>query len=185
MSRLGKKPIQIPQGTTVQKTAPSVLEVKGKQGVLTVKIPPFVACEVSDAIRLSAEATHAQARANWGTASAHVKNALLGVTEGFTKILEIEGIGYRASLDQGKLVLMLGFTHPVLFPVPEGITIVIEKSIMKVSGVDKALVGETAARIRKLRKPEPYKGKGIRYRGEVIRKKVGKKIAGAGAEKSG
>jgi large subunit ribosomal protein L6 len=118
-----------------------------------------------------------QAKANWGTMASLVKNALRGVTEGFEKKLQLEGIGYRAQVEGSKVTLALGFSHPVEFPLPQGITASIAKNIMTISGISKELVGKIAAELRMLKKPEPYQGKGIRYVGEVVRRKAGKKAA--------
>lgn len=179
MSKIGKKPITIPDGVEVA-LRDGVFEVKGKQGAISVKLLEYVSAEIKDkTIRLTIGANHKQARANWGTMGSLLQNAVKGVSEGFTRALEIEGIGYSASLEGANLVLKVGFTHPVKFMPPEGIKVTVEKGVIKVFGVNKALVGETAAQIRKVRKPEPYKGKGIRYQGEVIRRKEGKKVAGA------
>ncbi|OGY64679.1 MAG: 50S ribosomal protein L6, partial [Candidatus Harrisonbacteria bacterium RIFCSPHIGHO2_02_FULL_40_20] len=124
---------------------------------------------------------HKQARANWGTMTSLFKNALQGATEGFFKILEIEGVGYRASMEGNTLILSVGFTRPVKYTAPENIKIIVDKNGIKISGIDRQLVGQVAAQIRKIKKPEPYKGKGIHYQGEVIRRKAGKKVAGATA----
>ena len=121
-----------------------------------------------------------QGKANWGTIFALIKNGIKGVSEGFAKNLELEGIGFKASIEGTNLLLNVGFTHPVKFTPPAGIKVVVEKGVIKISGVDKSLVGEVAAKIRKIYPPEPYKGKGIRYQGEVVRRKAGKKVAGAG-----
>lgn len=159
-----------------------VFEVKGKLGALQLKLLNFVTAEMKDKeIQLNITDNEKQARANWGTMGSLLQNAIKGVSEGFSKVLEIEGVGFRASMEGNNLVLNVGFSHPVKFSPPEGIKLVVEKNTISVSGIDKALVGETAAQIRRIKKPEPYKGKGIRYQGEVIRRKAGKKVAGAGA----
>ena len=180
MSKIGKRPIQIPEGVelTMEKHA---VTVKGNKGTLVLALLPHVTVAVSDQmLKVNATETRPQARANWGTMAALIKNAIRGVSEGFTKTLEIEGIGYRASMEGPTLVLNVGFTHQVKFVPPSGVTIAVEKNQIKVSGTDRALVGEAAAQIRRIKKPEPYKGKGIRYQNEVIRRKAGKKVAGAG-----
>lgn len=181
MSKIGKKSIIIPDSVEA-KITDGFLELKSVQGSINLKILPWIEAEIKDkTILFSPENNSKQARANWGTIRSLAYNAIIGLTEGFKKILEMEGIGYRASLEGNVLVLNLGFSHPVRFTPPEGIKISVEKNtIMKVSGIDKALVGETAAKIRAFKKPEPYKGKGIRYQGEIIRRKAGKKVAGAG-----
>ena len=180
MSKIGKMPINIPTGVEV-KLQDGVFDVKGKQGNLSIKLLQYLSAEIKDNIvRVSALGTHKQGRSNWGTMTALLKNAVVGVSEGFGKALEIQGVGYRASMEGNVLVLNVGFTHPIKFTSPEGIKISVEKNIIKVNGASKELVGEVAAQIRKFKKPEPYKGKGIMYKGEVIRRKAGKKVAGAG-----
>ena len=184
MSKIGKKPIIIPEGVEV-KINDGFLSFKGRNGELSVKVLPFVKPEIKDeTIVFIIQNKSKQARANWGTQRALAQNAIIGVNEGFNKSLLIEGIGYRASTEalpagrQGNtLVLSLGLSHPVKFAPPDGIKISVEKNIIKVSGADKELVGRAAANIRAFKKPEPYKGKGIRYEGEIIRRKAGKKVA--------
>lgn len=179
MSKVGKKPIVIPQGVNVNLNG-TLLEINGKEGSLKLLILPFTRVELKEnQIVVSASETHKQARSNWGTMRALAQNAVNGANSGFLKELEIQGVGYRASLEGSNLILNIGFSHPVKFVPPEGIKIAVEKGIIKISGFDKALVGETAAKIRALKKPEPYKGKGIRYRGETVKLKAGKKVAGA------
>ncbi len=181
MSKIGKKLISIPDGVEV-KIADGRLEVKGKLGALSLLILDKITAELKDkTLVFSASGEGKQARANWGTMRALAQNAVIGVSEGYVKYLELEGIGFKASLEGKTLVLNIGFTHPVKFTPPEGIALAIEKSSIKISGIDKAMVGEVAAQIRELRKPEPYKGTGIKYRGEVIARKEGKKAASAGA----
>lgn len=179
MSKVGKKPIIIPAEVNVA-VKDSMLEIKGKGGALTLPVLPHTKIELKDnQILVTAEDDEKQARSNWGTMRALAQNAVTGVNSGFTKELEIQGVGYRASTEGNNLVLNIGFSHPVKFSVPEGIKIAVEKSFIRVFGADKNLVGEVAAKIRALKKPEPYKGKGIRYKGEVIKIKAGKKVAGA------
>lgn len=181
MSKLAKKPIAIPQGVEAKLNS-GVLEFSGKEGKLVVKILPFILAELKDGqLTFKLQQATKQGRANWGTITSISKNAIKGVSEGFAKILELEGIGFKAAMEGASLVLNVGFTHPVKYPTPTGIKIVVEKGVIKVSGLDRALVGQTAAEIRKVFPPEPYKGKGIRYRGEVVRRKAGKKVAGTGA----
>lgn len=174
MSRLGKIPVAIPAGVEVT-MADSVLTVKGPKGTLTreIKKDVNVAIENSE-VTLSPGKTVA-AKALWGTYAAHVRNMITGVTTGFTRILEIEGVGYRAEVRGTELVLSVGFSHPVPLVIPAGITALVEKSVITLSGYDKDVLGQFAANVRKVRKPEPYKGKGIRYRGEFIIRKQGKK----------
>jgi len=181
MSKLAKKPIIITEGVKIELDG-RMLKVTGKEGALALPILEFVKVEIKDnQAHITSEAGHKQARANLGTMTALIKNAALGVSRGFQKTLEIEGIGFRAQMEGANLVLNIGFTHPVKFTPPPGIKISVEKNTIKVSGVDKKLVGETGAKIRKFKKPEPYKGKGIRYSDEVVRRKAGKKVAGVGA----
>lgn len=175
MSRLGKQPITLPAG----------VEVSFESGVLTVKkgalelkreVKPAVNVAIEGNIVTFSPADESdEARALWGTYAAHARNMVEGVSEGFKKILEIEGVGYRAELKGNKLVLLMGFSHPVELEVPAGITALVEKNVITISGNDKEEVGQFAANVRKVRKPEPYKGKGIRYRGEYIIRKQGKK----------
>jgi large subunit ribosomal protein L6 len=180
MSRIGKRPVILPEGVNVS-ILPNAVSVSGKLGTLKVPLLPHVKVEERDRkLFVTTLDSGKQAAANWGTMRAHLQNAVLGVTEGFTKVLEIEGIGYRAAIEGKNISLSLGYSHPIHFEIPQGISATVEKStIIKLSGIDKELVGQTAARLRALKKPEPYKGKGIRYAGEVIRRKAGKKVAGA------
>ena len=175
MSRLAKKPIPINPGITVTKDADFLL-FKGPKGEKKVKILPYIDIEIADnSLKVNSSKTVKQARANLGTMWSLIKNALIGVAESFSKVLEIEGIGFRASLEGTTLVLALGFVNPVKFNPPSGISIKVEKNQITISGVDKEVVGQVAAQIRAFKKPEPYKGKGIHYQGEVIRRKAGKK----------
>ena len=181
MSKIGKKPITIPEGVTFTNEG-GVVVVKGEGGTISVPLLPYTSVEIAEnQAQVKTAATHKQARANWGTMASLLRNAAKGVSEGFVKKLSIEGIGFRAQLDGKKVMLYVGFTHPVPYALPEGVTAVIEKNIITISGIDKQRVGEVAAQIRKIKKPEPYKGKGIRYIDEVVRRKAGKKVAGTGA----
>lgn len=181
MSKIGKQPIVLPDGVTASAT-PAAVEVKGKLGTLSVPVLPFIIVAVKDgAVVCSRNVESIQSSANWGTMRALIANAVIGVSSGYTKTLQIEGIGFRATLEGKTLVLAVGFTHPVRFTPPVGVTLVLTKNLITISGIDKFAVGEAAARIRAIRKPEPYQGKGIRYQGEVVRRKEGKKVAGAGA----
>jgi len=182
MSKIGRRPITIPEGVEA-KIQDGVLELKGKIGVLKVRLLDGVTAKVeNNSIKFASSDDSKQGRANWGTTAALARNAVLGVKDGFTKTLEVEGVGFRASMEGDNLVLNVGFTHPVKYAPLAGIKISLEKGAIKIFGIDKAMVGQAAAEIRKIRKPEPYKGKGIRYQGEIIRRKVGKKVAGAGAK---
>jgi large subunit ribosomal protein L6 len=177
MSRLAKKPVQLLQGVTLKQEA-GVLTVKGPKGELKVVLHPSVEAKIeNENIRFSSKEAGKRDGA-LGTAWSLTKNAVKGVAEGFRVFLEIEGVGYRVVLEGKELVLFLGYALPVRLPIPEGVALKIEKNTIEVSGIDKELVGRFAAEIRSLKKPEPYKGKGIHYRGEIIKRKVGKK-AGA------
>lgn len=175
MSRLAKKQIPIASGVTIEEKG-EVIVVKGTKGERRIPMLPKtrVALE-NNAIQVTVEESGTQSRANQGTMWALIRNAVEGVTSGFSKVLEIEGIGYRVAMEGKTLVLHLGYAHPVRVETPHGITIEVEKNTVKISGIDKDLVGRTAAKIRALKKPEPYKGKGIRYQGEVVKIKAGKK----------
>lgn len=178
MSKIGKKPIIIPEGVEV-KEANGFLEFRGVKGVLKVEIFPYIKTQIKERqIFFSPRNESEKTRINWGTIRSLANNAVIGVSKGFNKKLEIEGIGYRANMEGNTLVLNIGLSYPVKFIPPEGIDTSVEKNTIQISGIDKALVGRVAAQIRALKKPEPYKGKGIRYEGEVIRRKAGKKVAG-------
>lgn len=181
MSKIGKQIITLPEGVTAV-IADGVLEVKGKLGSLKLPVLQFISGKIDgNILSFSTSGSGKQSRANWGTMRALAANAVKGVNEGYVKILEIEGIGFKGAIEGKTLVLNIGFTHPVKFEIPAGIVVTVEKGVMKVSGIDKAMVGEVAAKIRAFKKPEPYKGTGIHYKGEYIRRKAGKKVAGAGA----
>ena len=180
MSRVGKQTIELPAGTTIS-TSDGVLSVKGKNGELSRALDRAVTVNVSDnqvTVSVADEDNKAQ-RALWGTFASHVKNMVQGVSEGFEKKLEVNGVGYRVSLQGNDLKLEVGFSHPVLFPLPDGVKAAVEKNLITLSSIDKELLGDTAAKIRAIRKPEPYKGKGIKYSDEVIRRKAGKTAAKA------
>ncbi len=180
MSKIARKPIQIPGGVAVS-SKEGTLDIKGPKGALIVRVLNFTDVKIAEKeISVLSKSGGVQARANLGTMVALLKNALIGVSVGFIKRLEIEGIGFRASMEGKILVLNVGFTHQVKFEPSEGVSISVEKNVIVVTGIDKYLVGQTAALIRKIKKPEPYKGKGIHYAGEVIRRKAGKKVAGTG-----
>ena len=174
MSRLGKIPVAIPAGVEVT-FAENLLTVKGPKGTLTREIKKDVKVVVEDGhITLTPNKT-VNAPALWGTYAAHTRNMIKGVTEGFTRVLEIQGVGYRAEVKGNDLVLRVGFSDTVPLEVPAGITAVVEKSLITLSGHDKDSLGQFAANIRKVRKPEAYKGKGIRYQDEYVIRKQGKK----------
>jgi len=176
MSRIGKNPIPVPQGVTVAINDNSV-SVKGPKGELSAAIVDEILVTLEDGnITVKPKLTTQRARAMWGMQRTIFSNLVTGVTEGFTRELEITGVGYRAAIKGRDLQLQLGFSHDVIFPIPEGIQIVCpEQTRVVVSGIDKQQVGQVAAKIREYRKPEPYKGKGVRYAGEFIFRKEGKK----------
>ncbi len=179
MSKIGKKPIIVPKDVEV-KVGDNALQVKGREGSLDLPILPHTKVEFKDEqLVVSMTGNDKQARANWGTMRSLAQNAVSGVNSGFIKELEIQGVGFKAVLGSGVLVLHVGFSHPVQFIIPEGIKIAVEKSFIKISGFNKHLVGQVAAQIRAIKKPEPYLGKGIRYRGEAVVRKEGKRAAGA------
>jgi large subunit ribosomal protein L6 len=181
MSRIGKKPIVIPQGVEV-KIEGNIVKVKGPKAELTFKVSPEIKVVLTEnQILISAEPTTKEVRALWGLTRAILQNMVSGVTVGFQKKLEIEGVGFKANVEGKDLMLDVGFSHRVKINGPAGITFAVEKSVIIVSGADKGFVGEVAATIRRVKPPEPYKGKGIRYMGEHIRRKLGKKaVATAG-----
>jgi large subunit ribosomal protein L6 len=175
MSKIGKKPITIPSGVKIQTTADTI-KVEGANGKSEIKILKGIKLTVdASSVTVVPDNESKQIRSNWGTMRALIQNAVSGATTDFTKELIIEGIGFRCEVQGSELVLNLGLSHQVHFPIPPGIKIVTEKNLIKISGSDITQVGDTAARIRKLKKPEPYKGKGIRYSNEIIRRKAGKK----------
>ena len=179
MSKIGKQPIKIPAGVEVEINGRFVI-VKGPKGELKRELPKEIKVEVREnEVIVSPDLPGKKVNALWGLARAIIVNLVQGVSDGFEKKLEIQGVGYKASLQGKKLILNLGFSQPVEVEVPEGIGIAVEKNILSVSGIDKVLVGQIAANIRAFRKPEPYKGKGIRYVGEIVRRKAGKKAATA------
>lgn len=176
MSRIGKRPVAIPAGVTAN-IADGTLSVKGPKGTLTLGLADEISYEVVDgAISVQPANDTKRARAFWGMQRTLVSNLITGVTQGYTKTLEITGVGYRATAQGKNLKLQLGYSHDVNFPVPEGIEIKTpDNTTVEISGIDKQKVGQVAAEIRRWRKPEPYKGKGIKYRGEFIFRKEGKK----------
>jgi large subunit ribosomal protein L6 len=182
MSRIGKKIRVLPNGVTAEVKG-SLVVVKGTLGELTLDLPMGVEVSVNDneiTVAVKNEEDQRE-RALWGTMSSLIENMLVGVSAGFKKELEVNGVGFKVALKGKDLDMRLGFSHPVEVKAPSGITFAVAKNVITVSGVDKQLVGETAANIRKLKKPEPYKGKGIKYTDEVIRRKVGKAAAKAAA----
>ena len=179
MSRIGKLPIPIPQGVKVQVDGANV-RAEGPKGKLTQPVPSGLTPRVADGtIVIERASDERHVRALHGLARALVANMVHGVKDGFERKLDIVGIGYRAQMQGKNIQLALGYSHPIIFPLPDGVTAEIDKQVaITLRGADKAVLGQTAAKLRALRKPDPYKGKGIKYSGEVIRRKVGKK-AGA------
>jgi large subunit ribosomal protein L6 len=175
MSRIGRRPVAIPSGVSVEQVDGEI-RVKGPKGALAVPVPPSVTLEVEGGnVRFARADDRKPSRAYHGLARATVANMVRGVTEGFTRELQIEGVGYRAEVSGKKLTLALGFSHPVVMEVPEGLTVALEgQNKVRITGIDREQVGQFASEIRGLRPPEPYKGKGVRYSDERIRRKVGK-----------
>jgi len=175
MSRVGRKVIVVPSGVKVQ-LQPRTLEVQGPKGKLTTPVPPGISFALSgQELSCKRSSDERQQRAFHGLARALAQNAIQGVTQGFSKDLDIVGVGYRAQVEGNKIVFALGFSHPVEYKIPEGIKIAVEKQTrVTISGIDRQKVGQVAAEIRGLRKPDPYKQKGIRYVGETLKKKAGK-----------
>ena len=181
MSRIGKRAIAIPAGTDVSVVSNEII-VKGKVATLTRELHPAVAITIENgSVSVNPARSSRLAQALWGTYAAHVRNMIAGVNTPFMKKLLVEGIGYRAELAGKQLKLMVGFSHPVLVAIPEGVTVAVDKNAITVTGADKETVGQFSASVRAVKKPEPYKGKGIRYENEVVRKKQGKKAATASA----
>lgn len=181
MSRIGKQPVIIPEGVTVQ-ISEGVINVSGKKGKLQENLVPGVLVNIEDnkiVVSVNNPEDKKQ-RAKWGLQRSLINNMVIGVTNGYEKKLEVNGVGYRVALQGKKLVLNLGFSHPVEYDLPETVEGVVEKNVITLTSFDKHLLGQTAAEIRSIKKPEPYKGKGIKYSDEVIRRKAGK-VAGKGA----
>ncbi len=176
MSRLGKQPLQIPAGVTVTFDN-GVLEVKGPKATLSRPIRNDVTFSLEGDVLTLTPGKTALAKALWGTYAAHVRNMVKGVTEGFEKVLEIEGVGYRAEVKGNDISMNLGFSHPVILAIPAGITAEVVKNVITLKGSNLEELNQFAANVRKVKKPEPYKGKGIRYRGEFIIRKQGKKAS--------
>ena len=182
MSRIGRKPVSIPQGVKLNLDG-AVVRAEGPKGKLSTPIPAGLSAKIeNNQLVISRSGEDRKVRALHGLARALMANMVTGVKDGFERKLEIVGIGYRAQLQGRVITLALGYSHPVIFPLPEGVTAEIDRQVsITLRGADKAVLGQTAAKLRALREPDPYKGKGIRYANEVVRKKVGKK-AGAGAK---
>ena len=183
MSRIGKLPIPLSDGVTVNVTAPDVT-IKGPKGTVVLRLHHRINVAVdAQAITVTVPSPdNRNDRALWGLSRQLLANAVIGVTKGFEKRLEISGVGFKATLQGTSLLLNLGFSHPINFTPPTGVSLTVEKNVIVISGIDKQVVGETAATIRRLKPPEPYKGKGIKYSDEVIRRKAGKVVKAAGAK---
>jgi large subunit ribosomal protein L6 len=174
MSRIGKNPIDIPAGVEVSVGA-SEIQVKGPKGTLATPVDPAVAYKIEDGkVYVSRVDDSRQARGQHGLRRTLLANCVDGVTKGFTKTLEVIGVGYKVSVQGKKVVLAVGYSHPVEFDLPAGLEAKVEGAKLTIEGIDKQLVGEIAAQIRRVRPPEPYKGKGIKYLDEIIRRKAGK-----------
>ena len=178
MSRIAKKPLAIPTGVTVA-VSDSTVTVKGKGGELKRTFRPLIGIKTdANTVVLEPKSESRLAKALWGTYASHIRNMMEGVAKPFVKQMYIEGVGYRATVQGTKLVLNIGFSHPVELAIPAGITVTSEKGLITVTCIDKEAVGQFAANVRAKKVPEPYKGKGIRYSDEVVRRKQGKKVVG-------
>jgi large subunit ribosomal protein L6 len=175
MSRLGKNPIPVPAKTEVS-FEKGIFSVTGPKGTLSRPFVDAVTVTISpEGVQFAPAKNTKLAQALWGTYAAHAINMMKGVTDGFSKVLQVEGVGYRGEVKGNQLVMQLGFSHPVTFTIPEGLTVTVEKGAITIAGTNKEQVGQFAANVRAKKKPEPYKGKGIRYSTEVILRKQGKK----------
>ena len=176
MSRVGKYPVELPQGVQVA-IAAGILTAKGRLGELKLPLTDHVEAKVEgNTVTVTPKSDETRSRMMWGTTRALIANMVKGVSTGYTRSLEITGTGYRATVQGSNLEMNLGFSHPVVFPIPQGIKIICERpTAIRVEGIDKRLVGQVASEIRSFRPPEPYKGKGARYSDETIRRKEGKK----------
>ena len=176
MSRVGKYPVALPQGVSAEVKG-QVVAIKGKLGTLSLDAPSEVDIKVVEGkVAVSMRQDTSRSRVLWGTTRNNINNMVKGVTDGYRTVLEIEGVGFKAAVQGKELVLQIGFSHEVRYTMPEGITIKAEKpTVISVAGMDKQKVGQVSAEIRGLKKPEPYKGKGIKYEGERVRRKEGKK----------
>ena len=177
MSRIGKKPIVVPNGVTVKMDG-QTFRAKGPKGELSYEIHPHIQVTEQDNLLIVtiSDQENKDDRALWGTMRQIINNTVYGVASGYSKQLEIKGVGYKAETKGNVLILYVGYSHPVAFKLPEGIKATVEKNIITLESTNKEQLGETAANIRKVRKPEPYKGKGIRYVGEVVLRKAGKQV---------
>jgi large subunit ribosomal protein L6 len=184
MSRIGKKPINIPSGVTVD-IKDTLVKVKGPKGELSLDLRPEVIVAKTDSqLNVTVKKPDVKLhKALWGLSRALINNMIVGVTSGFSKILEINGVGYKAAITGKKLILNLGYSHPIEMEVPKDLEVKVEKNTITISGTDRQLVGQFAAVVRDQRPPEPYKGKGIKYSDEVIRRKAGKVVKAVGGGK--
>ncbi|MDP2651148.1 MAG: 50S ribosomal protein L6 [bacterium] len=177
MSRIGKRPITLPAKTEVNISG-NMLVVRGQAGELSRKLHPLIEVQVLDnEVIVTRKKETLESNALWGTFASHISNMVSGVNTPFVKKLILEGIGYKSEVKGEELHLALGFSHPVIVKIPAGLKVIAEKNVISISGIDKEEVGSFAAKVRSLKKPEPYKGKGMRYEGEVVRRKQGKKSA--------
>ncbi len=177
MSRIGKQEILIPKGVTVTKSG-DVLTVVGPKGTISKTFRDDITINIADGVvTLNIKRNDKFSKSLWGTYASHIKNMIKGVETPYQKKLILEGVGFKSEVKGKEFVFALGFSHPVIVPIPEGITATAEKNNITITGIDKELVGSFTAAIRALKKPEPYKGKGMRYEDEVIRRKQGKKTA--------
>lgn len=176
MSRIGKNPVEIPSGVEVS-IVNGLLTAKGKNGALTVRLHKAVEVKQDDGkVVVSPREGASEARKMWGTMRSMINNAVIGASEGFTVRLEINGVGYRAAVQGNNLNLQLGYSHDIIYPIPQGVTVKCERpTLIEISGASKQEVGQIASEIRAFRKPEPYKGKGVKYENEIIVRKEGKK----------
>jgi large subunit ribosomal protein L6 len=181
VSRIGKLPITIPSGVKIA-VEPSEVHLEGPKGKLRTAIPAGVRVKVEgNMVRVERESEQRQVRALHGLTRKLIANMAQGVSQGFTRVLEINGVGYRAEIKGQEIHITLGFSHPVVFPLPQGVAAAVDRQVtITLSSADRQLLGETAAKLRALRPPEPYKGKGVKYREEVIRRKAGKAVGSAG-----
>ncbi|HEY7318961.1 MAG TPA: 50S ribosomal protein L6 [Candidatus Binatia bacterium] len=182
MSRIGKLPITVPSGVKVA-VEPNQVRLEGPKGTLTTIIPAGVTVNIEgNILRVKREGEQRHVRALHGLTRKLIANMTQGVSQGFSRVLEINGVGYRAEVKGQEIHITLGFSHPVVFPLPQGVTAAVERQVVvTLSSADRQLLGETAAKLRSLRPPEPYKGKGVKYREEIIRRKAGKAVGSAGA----
>lgn len=178
MSRIGKQPVPLPQNVEATIDGSHIF-VKGPKGELDMNVHDAIEVKKEDDMLIVKPKHDNDSSALWGLTRALIFNMVMGVTEGYSKRLEIDGVGYKAQMQGKNLVMNLGFSHPIEFAIPENISVNVEGNTIDVSGIDKGLVGQISAKIRAFKKPEPYKGKGIHYKGEHIRRKVGKKAATA------